>query len=337
MIVGHFDTRHHKLKNARAALLMGLLACLLLPACGSKEKKMIRDRQWAVEYLRELSREHYPTALCAAARSQMIDRLPKKGKKDYGFDKISPSRSVETIKLLGRLGVDMDVRAGGKTPLIIAIEGAFPAIVEALLKSGANPLLKDATGKTASDYARLSEDKEINQILDEALQNIYSEYYVISDPHRRAQLDSLYNKRPIARPDTSNVDSVKKEIEADPKAFHYAEASQISPSSSKPRINLGGVSDYSDYDEAPKLQSPVKPAYPPSALEAGLQGSVLLEVEVLPTGRVGNVTVLKGIQPEAGGIDEAAVRALRTARFSPARKAGFPVQTTVHISVKFKL
>jgi len=97
------------------------------------------------------------------------------------------------------------------------------------------------------------------------------------------------------------------------------------------------VSNYSEYDEAPKLQSPVKPVYPPASLEAGIQGSVLLEVEVLPTGRVGDVKVVKSVQPGSDGIDEAAVTALRSARFSPARKAGYPVQTAIQISVKFKI
>lgn len=321
----------------RTALLLVLVLCVVLPACRSKEKKMIRDRQWAMEYLRDITREHYGMALCAAARSQMITRLPDEGKKDYKFEKISPSRSVETIKLLARMGVDMDVKADGKTPLMMAVEDGYPSIVEALLKSGANPLIKDRGGRTASDYARSGGDKEIIQLLDEALQNIYSEFYEISDPHRRSKADSLYHLRPIAKADSSKADSAKTVIFAEAKQVQNAETTQSSPAPAKKKVNLGGVSNYSDYDEAPKLQSPVKPIYPASALEAGLQGSVLLEVEVLPTGRVGEVTVLKSVQSGAGGMDEAAVVALKNARFAPARKAGYPVQTTVQISVKFKI
>ena len=337
MIAGQNFTTNKGPRLFKKALLAGLAASLLISACGTKEKRMIRDRQWAVEYLRDIPREHYPMALCAAARSQKVERLPREGRKDYKFDKISTSKSVETIKLLARLGVDLDVRAAGKTPLMLAIEDKFPDIVEALLKSGANPLIKDPGGKSASDYAQVSQNQEIIKLLDDALTNIYSEYYEISDPHRRALLDSLYNKRPIARADTSKVDTLITEIVAETQAFHYAEASQSSIAPAKKRINLGGVSNYSDYDEAPKLQSPVRPLYPPTALEDGIQGSVLLEVEVLPTGRVGEVKVIRGVQSGSGGIDEAAVSALKSAHFSPARKAGYPVQTAIQISVKFKI
>jgi len=337
MIAGQNASHTSVIRQGRGALLLCVLAALTLSACGIKEKRMIRDRQWAVEYLRDITREHYPMALCAAARSQKIERLPREGQKDYRFGKISQSKSVETIKLLARLGVDLDVRAGGKTPLMLAIEDAFPEIVDALLKAGANPLIKDQLGKNASDYAHASQNKEIIKLLDDALTNIYSEYYEISDPHRRALLDSLYNRRPIARADTSNVDSLITEIVAETKDVHFAEVSQASITPAKKRLNLGGVSNYSEYDEAPKLQSPVKPVYPTAALDAGIQGSVLLEVEVLPTGRVGDVKVVRSVQSGSDGIDEAAVSALKTARFSPARKAGYPVQTSVQISVKFKI
>ncbi len=106
----------------------------------------------------------------------------------------------------------------------------------------------------------MSQNQEIIKLLDDALTNIYSEYYEISDPHRRALRDSLYNKRPIARADTSKVDTLITEIVAETQAFHYAEASQSSIAPAKKRINLGGLINYSDYDEARELQSPVRPS-----------------------------------------------------------------------------
>lgn len=65
---------------------------------------MRRDRSWARDYLSSLGREHYSMVLCAAAQSKMITRLPGPGYKDYRFDKISNSRSVETIKQLSISG-----------------------------------------------------------------------------------------------------------------------------------------------------------------------------------------------------------------------------------------
>ena len=82
------------------------------------------------------------------------------------------------------------------------------------------------------------------------------------------------------------------------------------------------------------LRNPA-PVYPHLARERGEEGTVVLDVEVLPSGRCGALRVL-----ESSGhilLDEAAVRAIQGWRFKPAARRGGPVAVRVEILVTFRL
>lgn len=78
-----------------------------------------------------------------------------------------------------------------------------------------------------------------------------------------------------------------------------------------------------------------KPAYPPEARERGYQGDVLLKVEVLPNGRVGDVKVEKSSGYEV--LDQSALTTVKKWRFIPARKEGVAILCWVNIPIKFQL
>lgn len=80
----------------------------------------------------------------------------------------------------------------------------------------------------------------------------------------------------------------------------------------------------------------VKPEYTPGALQAKVQGSVTLEVEVLPNGTVGTVKVLKSLD-RVHGLDQEAVRAARRWLFLPATSGGRAVPIVVQIILDFNL
>lgn len=81
----------------------------------------------------------------------------------------------------------------------------------------------------------------------------------------------------------------------------------------------------------------VKPAYTPGALAAKIQGTVMLEVEVLANGTVGNVKVIKSLD-RVYGLDFEAIRAAKQWLFSPARNAaGRPVDVIVQLILDFNL
>ncbi len=76
------------------------------------------------------------------------------------------------------------------------------------------------------------------------------------------------------------------------------------------------------------------PAYPEAAQRAGLQGLVVLKVEVDERGKVGAIEVLRGL---GHGFDEAAVAAVRHWRFRPATRNGKPIKVFHVIPFDFRL
>lgn len=88
----------------------------------------------------------------------------------------------------------------------------------------------------------------------------------------------------------------------------------------------------------PKLipASMVKPAYPDQEREDGVQGTVILAVEVSAAGAVTGATVDKAVEGHPA-FNDAAVAAVKQWRFEPARLDGKPVGIAIKIPVKFTL
>ncbi len=78
----------------------------------------------------------------------------------------------------------------------------------------------------------------------------------------------------------------------------------------------------------------VDPDYTEDALRRKIQGDVILEVVILRDGRVGQVRVVKSLDP---GLDRNAIAAARQWRFHPGRLQGQPVAVIAEIVVEFRL
>ena len=89
------------------------------------------------------------------------------------------------------------------------------------------------------------------------------------------------------------------------------------------------------YDDPPVPLSPIRPKYPEIAQEAGIEGTVVVQVFVDENGRVGDTVILKGI-PNTG-LDDAAADAIRKVRFRPARQRERAVGVWISIPVNFRL
>jgi len=89
------------------------------------------------------------------------------------------------------------------------------------------------------------------------------------------------------------------------------------------------------YDDPPVPLRPIKPKYPEIAQEAGIEGTVVVQVFVDARGRVKETVILKGI-PNTG-LDEAATEAIRLVRFKPARQRERAVGVWISIPVNFRL
>ena len=77
----------------------------------------------------------------------------------------------------------------------------------------------------------------------------------------------------------------------------------------------------------------VPPVYPPAAREAGVQGLVVLEATIDPTGEVGNIEVLRSV-PE---LEEAAIAAVEQWRYEPTLVDGAPVSVLMTVTINFLL
>jgi len=84
----------------------------------------------------------------------------------------------------------------------------------------------------------------------------------------------------------------------------------------------------------PTVVREVKPSYTPQALAAGIQGSVLMAVVVLPDGTVGDVTVVRSLDP---GLDSSSVFAVKQWLFNPGMKDGMAVAVRVTIEFTFTI
>ena len=78
-----------------------------------------------------------------------------------------------------------------------------------------------------------------------------------------------------------------------------------------------------------------KPIYPQEAKEKGYEGEVVLRVEVLANGRVGQIEIRKSSSYEV--LDQSALTAVKQWRFIPAKKGDVAIPLWVNIPIKFQL
>ena len=88
--------------------------------------------------------------------------------------------------------------------------------------------------------------------------------------------------------------------------------------------------------ETALLLRQVRPHYTAEAMRAKVVGDVVVEAVVLPDGSVGDVTVIRSLDP-VFGLDEEAVKAARQWRFQPGTRFGDPVAVLVTIVLEFRL
>ena len=85
---------------------------------------------------------------------------------------------------------------------------------------------------------------------------------------------------------------------------------------------------------APRLIHKVEPEYSPEAREAGLEGTVVLSVEVGTDGKAHDIRVRRSL---GMGLDEKAVETVRAWKFEPGTRDGKPVAVQATIEMNFRL
>jgi len=70
--------------------------------------------------------------------------------------------------------------------------------------------------------------------------------------------------------------------------------------------------------------------------KAPVECLVILKVEVLTDGSVGDIIVIQSVMPGPGGLDEAAVNSIKNKMFPPEIKDGKPIVNWITIPVVFE-
>ena len=98
----------------------------------------------------------------------------------------------------------------------------------------------------------------------------------------------------------------------------------------------GGVYQPGSGVSLPIKLKEVKPQYTADAMRAKIQGVVVLECVVMPDGTVGDIHVIRSLDP-VFGLDQKAIEAARQWRFIPGTKGGQPVPVLISIEMEFTL
>ena len=86
----------------------------------------------------------------------------------------------------------------------------------------------------------------------------------------------------------------------------------------------------------PKVISQVKPQYTPEAMQAKIEGTVIMTVVVRTDGTPSDIEITKSLDTEYG-LDQQAVAALSQWRFEPGRKDAKAVPVRVTVEMRFTL
>ncbi|HCX73449.1 MAG TPA: hypothetical protein DHM37_07015 [Candidatus Cloacimonas sp.] len=104
-----------------------------------------------------------------------------------------------------------------------------------------------------------------------------------------------------------------------------------------PPPQFGTTPKFVVYEDPPVPIKQVQPKYTDFARRTGIEGQVWLEVEVLKNGKVGAVEVKKSLLSGPGGLDEAAIKAVKQWEYSPAKSGGKPVACWITFPITFEL
>lgn len=110
---------------------------------------------------------------------------------------------------------------------------------------------------------------------------------------------------------------------------------QVAAAPAAPVVHEGDIINFADLDVAPTRTREPRIVYPPMAQRQRIQTAVMTSVLVSETGDVLDVKILRG--DSRFGFDDAAVRALKGAKYTPATKDGKRVKVWLPQMVRFKL
>ena len=165
------------------------------------------------------------------------------------------------------------------------------------------------------------------------IMDLDNEIQIIIEQIDIPQTEQFDRPPPPARPSVP-VESESEDI-ADDVTLDEFNLDEFDAWDAPPPPPEGPLVKFIPYDDPPVPLRPIRPKYPEIAQEAGIEGTVVVQVFVDDKGRVKETIILKGI-PNTG-LDEAAADAIRNVRFRPAKQRERAVGVWISIPVNFRL
>ncbi len=149
------------------------------------------------------------------------------------------------------------------------------------------------------------------------------------DPEAPTLPEPEEERKPLETPEPKKVEETEapKETEEAKKTEEPPRPASVATAATAPR--------QAHVDAPVRPKKAIKPDYPKSARQRGEQGNVVLEILVNEAGRVDDVKVVSS--SGSSELDEAAIRAARTSRFTPAKRGRTPVASSARLTLEFRL
>jgi len=148
--------------------------------------------------------------------------------------------------------------------------------------------------------------------------------------------------QPVAEPSTARNETIRRQAEL--VDHRETETTDCRPTPQRTSLQLCSlpksiISEPQafgiDNRTPPELLSNPLPKYPEEAQYRGLEGVVLLRMEVKPDGTVGRIELVKSCSFTI--LDQAAIETVREWNFHPAKIFGNPVMSTAILPVRFRI
>ncbi|MBM4278471.1 MAG: energy transducer TonB [Deltaproteobacteria bacterium] len=189
----------------------------------------------------------------------------------------------------------------------------------------------------AESLLKTSEERKISRVEKMEVALPKKEPEPISSPSVQSEVRAVSISEP--KPSPSNNEKIEMGGKKEERIVLASLGNPFPQTSSpeKPLVAMKGpsLSEGEIIFAQPRYAENPKPLYPREARKKGYEGEVLLRVEVLSNGRVGEIEVRHSSGHEV--LDRSAITAVKQWRFVPAKKDETPVPVWVNIPVTFQL
>jgi TonB family protein len=232
------------------------------------------------------------------------------------------------------------IPAPAPPPVVAATPAVDPAAEKKAFEAAVNQKLQEEMMKLQTQFnQKLQQQKPKNLPASEASASPATPTVQRSAPiadDRAMSAAALDERRLASRSEPPATTTIASPVppQPQPQVVQQAPATTVPAPAETNAIHEGDVVDYTDLDTVPRPLGPPRPVYPPMALRQRIDSTVMVTALVSETGDVVDVKVLKG-DPRFG-FNEAAIRALRAAKFSAPMKNGKHVKTWFPQTINFR-